>query len=222
MSTLLVYAAAREGTGLRSQVAGTLELGVGKIAASVSLTRALVESRPSRVVLVGVCGAYPARHLRPGQAGLAVGERCVVGSDVLADEGLEGPAGFVDLGRMDLGAVGPFVAEVAETAAVAELLGCPIVRGATVSTCAGVEALSATYAARTGAQVETMEGAAVALVCARFDVPLIQLRVVSNLTGDRERGGWDLDGAITALEEAVGALLEVGALGLLSLPPRLR
>lgn len=211
MSTLLVYAAAREGAALVNKPE-TLELGVGKIAATMSLTAALSKRRPDAVLLVGVCGAYPSRHLRSGLPELRVLDTCMVTSETLADDGVLTPDGFLDLAHLQLANVGPFACDAELTGKVAAVLGCPLVAGATVSTGAGVDAISQAYALRTGAQIETMEGGAVALVCRRFEVPFAQLRVVSNRTGDRDAGGWDLDGAFTRLGEAVEKVLAAGVL----------
>ena len=57
-----------------------------------------------------------------------------------------------------------------------------------------------------------MEGAAVAAVCKRFEVPLAQLRAVSNRTGDRERGLWDLDRAVANLGAGISKLVEAQVL----------
>lgn len=213
VTTLVVHAATREGEGWADQVGGVRAIGVGKTVAATNLTRALLELRPRRVVLVGVCGAYPRTHLRAGLDALEVGERCLVGRDCFADEGVLTPDGFVDLGALGLGrGVEPIAADVDGTRSFAEALGCPVVAGATVSTCSGLDALSRAHALRTSAQVETMEGAAVASVCAAFEVPLVHLRVVSNRTGDRARGGWDLDGALAVLARSMGELLAAGLL----------
>lgn len=214
MSTLFVYAARREGAWLaqRHVDALTLELGVGKIAAAMNLAVALAERRPQAVLQFGVCGAYPARHLRAGLAELSLLDTCVVASETMPDEGVQTPAGFLDLVQLGLVPAGPAMADVERSRAIAKLLGCPLVAGATVSTGAGTEALSQDYAARSGAQVESMEGGAVAAVCRRFDVAHVQLRVVSNRTGDRTRGGWDLDGAIAKLTTAVERVLAAGVM----------
>ena len=79
--------------------------------------------------------------------------------------------------------------------------------GATVSTCSATDPLAAELGARTGAAVETMEGAAIGLACAAAGVPWAQLRAVSNLTGDRARAGWDLARAVGALHGAIRAVL---------------
>jgi futalosine hydrolase len=212
MATLIAYAAPREGESVLGKHEHTLELGVGKIAATLKLTAALSGQRPQALLLIGVCGAYPDRHLRPGAAPLRVGDRCVIASETIADDGVCTPDGFLDLAQLRLGEIGPTGCDPALSSRLAAVLGCPLVAGATVSTGAGTESLSQAYAARSGAQVETMEGAAVAAVCRAFAVPFVQLRVVSNLTGDRNRGGWDLDGALVRLGEAVHLVLAAGVL----------
>ena len=47
--------------------------------------------------------------------------------------------------------------------------------------------------------IETMEGAAVLYVCARIEVPAIQIRAISNQAGKRDRLSWKMDEAIDAL-----------------------
>jgi futalosine hydrolase len=94
---------------------------------------------------------------------------------------------------MGLGDTGPFAADPVRTAEAARRLAAPIVRGATVSS-ARARRAGAALAGRSGAQVETMEGAAVLQVCRELGVPAVQLRCVSNRCGERSRGGWDLRG----------------------------
>jgi futalosine hydrolase len=199
-----VCAASIEGRGLADG-----HLGVGKAAAAMRAMELLGRSRPQWVLLIGVCGAYP-----PGRGGpaLAVGDLCLVEEDRLADEGV-GLAGgeFRGISEMGLGEEGPFRADPARTEAIAALLTIPMVTGATVSTCSGSDAAARALAARSGAQVETMEGAAVLLVCRHLEVPAVQLRCVSNRCGERTTASWDLDGAVARLHAAVRTL--AGAYG---------
>ncbi len=204
MSPLYVYAAPREGQPWvhDPRVHG---VGVGKVAATLALARRVLERRPAAVVSFGVAGAHP--------GGPAIGQACWVIEDWLADEGVETPAGFLSLEELGLGARGPFAADLALTDELAARLGggLPRVIGATVSSCSGTDALArARQLACPGVAVETMEGAAVAAVCAGLGIPWAQLRVVSNRTGDREHAGWDLPVALARLHEAVARLLEPG------------
>ena len=193
-------AAAVEGGGLCDEV-----IGVGKAAAAMRATELLSSlhgQRPPWLLLVGVCGVYPG-------AGLAVGDLCVVGEDRLADEGV-GLAGgeFRGIAAMGLGDEGPFRGDAGRGRALAARLGIREVAGATVSTCSACDERSRALAGRSGAAVETMEGAAVMLVCQHLGVPAVQLRAVSNRTGEREAAGWDLHGSLRALHAALRALKE--------------
>lgn len=198
---LFVYAAPREGEPWAHDPRVCC-VGVGKVAATLALTRRVLEQRPAAVVSFGVAGAY--------EGGPAVGEACWVVEDWLADEGVETPAGFLSLEDLGLGARGPVAADAGLTDGLDAQLGggLPRVIGATVSSCSGTDALArARRRACPGVAVETMEGAAVGVVCTTLGIPWAQLRVISNRTGDRERAGWDLSAALVRLHEAIARLL---------------
>lgn len=199
---LFVHAAERE-AGPWASDPRVLQLGVGKVEATLTLARHVLAQRPTAVVLFGVAGAHP--------KGPAVGATCLVESDWLADEGVEAPSGFLSLEQLGLGRRGPFVADPTLSGWVESRVGgeLPRVVGATVSTCSGTdERARAAVTACPDARVETMEGAAVGAVCAALALPWAQLRVISNRTGDRDRAGWDLEGALAVLHPAVGRLLD--------------
>jgi len=209
---LLATATAME---LASAERPVLVLGVGKVASAATLYAHLVAAasdHPVRgVLLCGVAGAYPERHRRTPPP-VVPGDLCVVASDQLADEGVLTEAGFVDFGApafgrtMGLVDTGPFPAHPRMATEAARQLGVPLVRGATVSTCSGVDPLSRQLHERTHADVETMEGAAVAAICRRCEVPLLHLRAISNWTGDRARGAWNLGAAVDALDRGLRRL----------------
>jgi len=182
-----------------------MTLGVGKTAAALSLSTLRQRPEVRAVLLFGVAGAFPDRH-RVAPAPVRRGGLCVVGSDRFGDEGIETPTGFQDLSALRLGDVGPFPANPRMAQQVAALLGVPVVRGVTVSTCSGTDSSSERMARRSGADIETMEGAAVAFVCRQLELPLLHVRAISNWTGDRGRGEWDLGGAVTAIGQAVRRL----------------
>ena len=150
--------------------------------------------------------------MRNGLKPLDVRDVCVVTSQVLVDDGVLTPDGFKDLEQLRLGSVGPWKADADRSEALAKALECATVMGATVSASAGVDSLSQANGLRSGAQVESMEGAAVAAVCQAFEVPYVELRAVSNRTGNRDLGGWDLDGALDGLTQALARALDSGAL----------
>lgn len=196
----LAHAAA--GERLRGQQTD-LELGAGKAASAAALAASFAVERPPLLLLYGAGGALP------GTAPLRIGELCIVTHDLLADDGRQEAERFVDLGQLGFGPI-RFTMHPALSARAAGLLGVRAVGGATVSACSATDAAAHSIAARSGAHVESMEGAAVALVCARYGVPLVQLRAISNLTGDRYTQGADFALAIGRLHEALGRLLAGG------------
>lgn len=210
---LLVHAAAVEARALPPlpPAVRTVEVGVGPARAAANLTRALLlGATPDLVVSFGVCGAQPERVLPAAPTTrLAVGSACLVEREGFADEGVETETGFTSTHELGLVAEATWLAAAEPTARIASRLGLPCVPSATVSTCSGTDARARLVVQRTGALVETMEGAAVAFVCARHGLPWIGLRVVSNFCGDRTRGAWDLDGAVATLGALVPRVLDV-------------
>ena len=74
---------------------------------------------------------------------------------------------------------------------------------ATVATCSGSDEAAREVVQRTGAVAEAMEGAAVVHAAHRLGVGPIELRTISNTTGDRQQQVWRLDDALAALGSAV-------------------
>lgn len=173
-----------------------LRTGIGKSNAAGGVGIALARQKFGRVVSLGLGGALPGR-------GLSIGDRVLATSSVFADEGIETPEGFVDCRSMgfplhpeDRGAGFP------PGPGLAELLGRVVAKRsavATVSTCSGRDELAERVRRRTGAGVEAMEGAAVALTCLKLGVAMAEVRVISNTTGDRGRQVWDMGLALKEL-----------------------
>lgn len=182
-----------------------LTCGIGKSNAAGATARALEGGQYRAVLNIGVCGSLP----RGGGPMLEPGRAVVGTSAVFADEGLQTPEGFRDVAEMGFGPLASLPGGGVAIACDGALLGALDALGdergviATVSTCSGTDALARAVAERTGAPAEAMEGAAAALVCARFGAPFAEWRVVSNTTGDRAGQRWDIRAALARL--AAGA-----------------
>tara|TARA_R110002096_G_scaffold161862_8_gene328664 strand:- start:558 stop:1211 length:654 start_codon:yes stop_codon:yes gene_type:complete len=203
---LIVHAAPIEGYGLEDL--GVQSIGVGKVASAVHCAE-LIRSRENvrAVLLFGVAGAFPARH-RDSEAPVGISDLVVVSHDQLGDEGVATPDGFLDLGAMQLGDCGPFAADPRMARDAVARLAAPLVHGVTVSSCSGTDASSQIMRQRSGADIETMEGAAVAFVCRQLEVPLLHVRAISNWTGDRDCGEWSLGSAVDVVQAAVRGLMQ--------------
>jgi len=173
---------ARDGDAFRLLVTG-----IGPVNAAYALTRLLAERGAERILVCGIGGAYPG-------SGLAVGDVACATTECFADLGADTPEGFLDFSD------GALALDLFD-------FGCMKAPFATVSTCTGTDARAAELVARTGAAVESMEGAALVQVAKRFGVPVGEVRGVSNTVGDRDRGSWRVEEAARAAEEVVRAWL---------------
>lgn len=181
----------------RIELAGWADLvasGVGKSNAAGATARHLDPARHRYVLNVGIAGVLPGSGLRLLETVAGV-------RSIFADEGVLSPEGY---SSMTVRGFPPLsTSEGDGVGAAPELLGAlgvPTVQAiATVSTCSGTNALAHEIVARTGAEVEAMEGAAVGLVAGRLGVGFGEVRVMSNTTGDRGAQRWELEGALAAL-----------------------
>lgn len=168
-----------------------LATGCGPAAAGAVLGLELGKAGlPDLVVGIGVAGAYPG-------SGVEVGAVVRVRRESFADLGCEDGDRFVDL--CDLAIPGAGVERGYDLACPDFLSKIVAVSGTTCSVCTGSSATASIRVARTGAAIESMEGAAWALACRAAGVPFAQVRSISNIAGDRDRSGWKLSEAVAAL-----------------------
>lgn len=169
--------------------------GIAKANAAGATARFLDPDRHAGVVSLGIAGALPG-------SGLALGTAVVASQSVFADEGLAGPKGFDDCTAMGFGLCpdgGQAIKADEPWATACHQYGLETGIIATVSTCSGTDDRAQAIAQRWSARAEAMEGAAAGLVAGRLGVRFIELRIISNTTGDRNQQVWDLAGAWASL-----------------------
>jgi len=76
-------------------------------------------------------------------------------------------------------------------------------RFVTMNTCTGTDDAAKAIEARTGGAVESMEGAAIAHVAALAGIPVGEIRGISNIAGNRDRGAWRVKEAAASAQEAL-------------------
>lgn len=194
-----------------------LTCGVGKVNAALATEAILGIRKPETVILFGCGGAYP-------NCGLQVGDLAVATEEIYGDEGVMTPTGFLDMQQLNLPLgryqdetlfnrvplLTPMINEVrAKLKLSLNSKGQSLVTGpfVTVSCGSGTDQIAADVAGRTAGVCENMEGAAVAQVCLQHKVPLLELRGISNMTGNRNPEQWDIPGATAAAQQAVYELL---------------
>lgn len=179
--------------------------GVGKSRAAAAAARALAHGRFDACINLGIAGSLPIE----GEAPCAIGTVIAASRSVLADEGVDTPDAWLPMSALGFSTAIGGESVQADAGLLARLSPLADRTGviATVSTCSGIDARAKAVAARTGALVEAMEGAAVGVAALAASVPFAELRVVSNTTGDRSRQRWDLPLALGRLSRLAGEII---------------
>lgn len=203
---------------ISGQLISLLHTGVGKVNAALATQALLSERKPSTVVLFGCGGAYPGR-------GLNIGDVALAEEEIYGDEGAITPAGFLDMQKIGFPLCsnddasfynhlplhqGLYAETRARLKASLSPQGKNLVPGpfVTVSTCSGTDAAGQQMAKQTGGICESMEGAAVAHVCLQHNVPLLEVRGISNLTVDRNPKNWDIPAAAEIAQQCILELIK--------------
>ncbi|MFE3852492.1 futalosine hydrolase [Streptomyces griseorubiginosus] len=178
-----------------------LAVGVGPARAAARTAAALAAAPYGLVVSAGIAGGF-APHA-------PVGSLVVADEITAADLGAETADGFVPVTELGFGAVShrPPEALVREAAAAT---GARVGAVLTVSTVTGTAARAAALRERhPTALAEAMEGFGVAEAALARDLPVLEIRAVSNPVGPRDRAAWRIGDALTALTEGFGKLAPV-------------
>ena len=144
--------------------------------------------RPDAAFMVGSAGSMPG-------AGLEIGQATAVRSETLAEMGqVTGPgtadaARFVRLGlNQEIGLDDQLSRAVIEANSARPPVA---VRSLTVVGVSADESQAANRADRFGADIENMEGYALALAAGRIGCPAAEIRAVSNRAGDGDKANWN-------------------------------
>lgn len=174
--------------------------GVG--VASTAMRLALLAPAYDLVVNIGLAGAYNPQ--------LVLGDVVRVAHDALADYGIDDNGQFVPLHLSGLSAYAPAPIELRSPLCP----HLPAVRAITVSTASGSSAIIGSNTTLWHPDIETMEGAAVALVCQHTNVKLLCLRSISNRVEPRNPSAWNIALALSNLYRETTLMLS-------NLPPTL-
>jgi len=179
--------------------------GVGRTNAASATTEAILNAWKrggiDGVISAGIGGALPAEN---NDETLKIGETIVASFCVYAEEGIITARGFAGMEALGFplgdfaGNAVPVDEELLDRLSGTFRIG-PI---ATVATCSGTADAAREVVRRTGALAEAMEGAAVVHAARRLKVPAIEIRAISNTTGDRTQQVWDLQAGLEALGRA--------------------
>lgn len=184
--------------------------GIGKACAAAATALLVNQLNVYQVLMIGCAGAYP-------EGGLKIGDLAIASEEIMGDEGVATPLGFLTMEQLGFAIVENeqhsyyhrFPTHTDDrrqttlaTYAADQQIQCLTGPFVTVSTCSGTADAGQQLYQRTQGLVENMEGAAVAQVCAQYQIPFTEMRAISNMVEDRNMAQWDLLGAMSRAQRA--------------------
>lgn len=173
-----------------------LVTGVGLIAATYHITKAVYQKRPQLILQAGIAGAL--------DNNLKLGSVVIIESETIGDLGVMEQGSFRSLFDMK------FVQEndapwtnatlLNATGILDELL-LPRVKGVSINEITTLPSRIEHYKDTLGASVESMEGAALHYVGLMENIPFLQVRSLSNFVGERDKSKWHIKEAIENLNK---------------------
>jgi len=177
--------------------------GVGPASAAAATALELARGSYRMVISAGIGGGF--------QPKASIGSIVVASSIVAADLGAESADGFIAIDELGFGqsripASSYWSDAVYNKLQQAELPSC-IADILTVSTAAGTQFTANARLKQTPkAAAEGMEGHGVAVAAQLLQLPIIELRAISNAVGPRDRDAWRIKDALLSLEAAFRAI----------------
>lgn len=171
--------------------------GVGMMATSYALTKALQADKYDFALQAGIAGSF--------DRDIDLAQIVLVQSEQLGDLGAEDREKFIDI--TELGFLDPNAYPFNEGK-----LDCPLhdipfayrlltVSGLTINTGSGHEPTIRRRNDSYGCQTESMEGAAFHYICLMEKIPFAQVRSISNYIEPRDRSKWKIKDAVVSLNK---------------------
>jgi futalosine hydrolase len=178
--------------------------GIGINSTTYFLTKILLTKKYDVVINIGICGSF--------NKDIKIGDVVIVAEDEFADIGItESNNNFKSL--FDEGFIKenefPFTNRKLISNFSSNIISFKKVKGITVSSTSGNNEQIKMRKTKFNADVETMEGAAVAYVCLFEGVKFIQIRAISNPVEARNKNNWNIPLAIKNLTNSVIEFLHV-------------
>lgn len=183
--------------------------GVGPMETALQLTKYLAINEKPRIVLnFGIAGAYLPSASKEGAELLEI---CIATSEIFADFGIAMGDDILPLNEEMCGKITYQLDE--EMALLAKSIlteaGYGVKSGVflTVNSVSGTEARGNSLRSAHHGLCENMEGAAVARVCEIFNIPLVEVRCISNMVENRNVASWKIPEAVSKAAEVAALLL---------------
>lgn len=178
-----------------------LVTGVGGVLTAYALTKTLAAKKYDMVINAGIAGSFI--------TDLTIGEVVFVETDQFADLGIEDKDAFFTLFEKG------FLNENETPFQNGKLknpnnfdLELKKVTAITVNTTHGNKQTIKLFQHKFGSDIESMEGAACAYVCAKENIKYMQIRSISNYVEERDQAKWDIPLAIEKLNKKLYTIID--------------
>ena len=177
--------------------------GVGTTAAAYALTKHLQAHKYDLVLQVGVAGSFTDK--------LSLGELVFVTSEQYGDLGAQDHDNYLSLFEIGLLEANtyPYTNSKLVNPMVHHRINLPHVSGLTVNTVSGNAQTIKMRREKFGADIESMEGAALHEICLREHMPFAQVRAISNYVIPRDKSQWKMKDAIVNLNNWLRNFIEL-------------
>lgn len=171
--------------------------GIGSIATTYQLQKAITHSRPDLVIQLGIAGSF--------SDSIKVGSAVAVKHEIVADMGVFEENGYKDIFELGLENKDsmPYKNGLL-TNEHEKILDSSLLKFSNAITVNEVSTSTQKinlYRNHYKADIETMEGAAIHFVCIMNDIPFIQIRGISNHVGERDKKQWKIKESMDAAIE---------------------
>ena len=168
--------------------------GVGMVNTAFELGK-LIGSHFDLVINAGVAGSFTK---------FAVGQVVNVTQDRFCELGAEDDNKFISIDELGLGTQHVTLLHAFENEHTARI---PKTNGVTVNTVHGNESSISKVIEKFQPHIESMEGAAFIHAANSFNWMALQLRAISNLVEKRDRSAWNMDLAVSNLNDMLAAVI---------------
>ena len=175
--------------------------GIGQLQSAYALQNRIRLERPDLVIQAGIGGSPDKDDM---------GKVCAIGTEKMGDLGVMEKSGCTDIFGMGLENPDrfPFRDGKLENPykSLLEWTGLPVLDGTTVNSIRSTDVDG--FQLNPLRVVESMEGAALHYVSLMEKVPFLQIRAISNITGDRDKSRWKLKEALTGLHRELVIMIQ--------------
>ncbi len=189
-----------------------LVTGIGIINSAIFLTKALLENKIKGVINLGIAGSFNEDRFPVGEVALVKeeiwGEFGVKENKILSCKKLGFPLGI--LGKEKIWNRISLDPEKNKNKLGLRVNIKKKAISLTVSTVTGDLEGEKILKENFSPDIENMEGFSLAWVCKLMNLPFLEIRVISNLVGEKRKETWNLKGALKKLKEISKSVLENG------------